>query len=143
MTITIRPLQASDREAWNSLWQGYLSFYEEDLPEAVTELTWRRLMTEGEDPNGFAALDAEGNLLGFTHYLFHRSTWAEGPYCYLEDLFVSEAARGKGAARVLIKAVKQAAEDAGAARLYWTTQHFNEDGRRLYDRVGQLTPFIK
>jgi hypothetical protein len=27
--------------------------------------------------------------------------------------------------------------------VYWLTQHFNEAGRRLYDRVGELTPFIR
>ncbi|MEM8698454.1 MAG: GNAT family N-acetyltransferase, partial [Pseudomonadota bacterium] len=25
----------------------------------------------------------------------------------------------------------------------WTTQHFNTQGRRLYDRIGSLTPFVK
>jgi len=36
-----------------------------------------------------------------------------------------------------------APQDEAEWRRLWTTQHFNEDGRRLYDRVGQLTPFIK
>ncbi len=41
------------------------------------------------------------------------------------------------------EAVYKAADDAGAPGVYWTTQHFNETARRLYDRIGQLTPFIK
>ena len=45
--------------------------------------------------------------------------------------------------RALIEAVYAAADAEGTPSVYWTTQHFNEVGRRLYDRVGRLTPFIK
>ena len=52
-------------------------------------------------------------------------------------------ARGTGVGRALIEAVYAAADAEGAPNVYWTTQHFNEVGRRLYDRVGRRTPFIK
>ena len=45
--------------------------------------------------------------------------------------------------RALIEAVYQAADAAGAPGVYWLTQDFNTDARRLYDRIGVLTPFIK
>ena len=143
MTVTIRPLGPQDREAWEPLWQGYLTFYEASVPASVTETTWQRLMTDGEDPNGFAAVDEGGRLIGMVHYLFHRSTWTEGDYCYLQDLFVVPEARGTGAGRRLIEAVYAAADEHGASQVYWLTQHFNATARKLYDRIGQLTPFIK
>ena len=62
---------------------------------------------------------------------------------YLQDLYVSDAARGTGAGRALIEAVYAAGDAAGSPTVYWLTQDFNENGRRLYDRVGSLTPFIK
>ena len=43
----------------------------------------------------------------------------------------------------LIKAVYLAADKAGAPQVYWLTQDFNQAARKLYDRVGQLTPFIR
>jgi len=43
----------------------------------------------------------------------------------------------------LIEAVYKAADDAGAPSVYWMTQEFNTNARKLYDRIGQLTPFIK
>jgi len=43
----------------------------------------------------------------------------------------------------LIKAVYRAADDNGTPTVYWNTQHFNETARQLYDRIAQLTPFIK
>ena len=43
--------------------------------------------------------------VGLAHILFHRSTWSNGWYCYLEDLFVDPARRQKGTGRALIEAV--------------------------------------
>jgi hypothetical protein len=45
-------------------------------------------------------------------------------------------------ARALIEAVYERADVAGSPSVYWHTQHFNDAGRRLYDRVGKLSPFI-
>jgi len=143
MSVTIRPLEAGDRADWEARWRNYLIFYEADLPEAQTEATWERLMDPQHDPHGLVALDEDGRMIGITHYLFHVSTWLMGPTCYLQDLYVDEAARGTGAGRALIEAVYAAADEAGASQVYWTTQHFNETARRLYDRIGKVTPFIK
>jgi GNAT superfamily N-acetyltransferase len=74
-------------------------------------------------------------MVGITHYLFHTSTWAPR-VCYLQDLYVSETHRGQGTAAALIDAVAQAAQQAGAQRLYWLTQSDNLRARRLYDRVA-------
>jgi GNAT superfamily N-acetyltransferase len=144
MSVEIRPLQPSDRAAWSPLWQGYLVFYESaDLPAEVTESTWSRLMDPAVDPHGLAAADETGRLVGFVHYLFHRSSWSIAPYCYLEDLYVDPEVRGGGIGKALIEAVYAASDAAGASRLYWLTQHFNARARRLYDHVGELTPFIR
>jgi len=143
MSVTIRPLAETDRADWEERWRKYLIFYEAELPPAQMEANWARLMDPATDPHGLVAVDGGGNMIGITHYLFHASTWTMGPYCYLQDLYVDEAARGTGAGRALIEAVYAAADDAGASQVYWLTQHFNDTARRLYDRVGKTTPFIK
>jgi hypothetical protein len=48
--VTIRPLVKSDMEAWEPLWQGYLSFYKSSLPPYVSRLTFSRL-TGGTEPS--------------------------------------------------------------------------------------------
>ena len=143
MTVLIRPLAAADRPAWGPLWQGYLDFYRTELSDDVTEITWARLLDPAEDMHCLVAEDAAGEMIGIVHYLYHRVTWAIADRCYLEDLYVAETARGAGAGRALIEAVYAAADKRGADQVYWLTQDFNEAGRRLYDRVGRLTPFIK
>ena len=61
----------------------------------------------------------------------------------MQDLFVDPAARTAGAGRALIEAVYEKAAEADASEVYWMTQQFNSIARVLYDRVGELTPFIK
>ncbi len=141
--LTIRPLRASDESQWRDLWTGYLDYYEASVPEVVYQSTFARLL--GDDPQDFTCLVAErdGALLGLTHYLFHRHAWKIENVCYLQDLYASPEARGTGIGRKLIEAVYQAADQAGSANVYWLTQDFNHTARKLYDRIGTLTPFIK
>ena len=77
------------------------------------------------------------------HYIFHRSTWSIGDYCYLQDLFTAETARGKGAGRALIEAVYARAREAGASRVYWLTHERNETARALYDKLADRPGFIQ
>ena len=51
--------------------------------------------------------------------------------------------RGGGVGRALIEAVYAAADANGTPAVYWLTQDFNETARLLYDRVAQVTPFIR
>lgn len=138
--ITVDALRASDYTAWQRLGEGYNTFYERVLPQAIYERTWQRLLN-GDGIHGFAAR-IDGQLLGITHYLFQASIWS-ADVCYLQDLFVDEAARSQGLAQALIEQVAQVAKARGAPKLYWLTHTTNTRGRRLYDRVAQHHGFIR
>jgi GNAT superfamily N-acetyltransferase len=142
VTFIIRALKQDDRPQWDALWRGYLDFYETSIPDEVSEITWRRLLDPAEPILGFCA-EADGKLLGIVHYLFHPVTWAAGPRCYLEDLFTTAEARGRGVGRALIEAVYKAADERGADQVYWLTRTNNATARRLYDQVAKATDFIK
>jgi GNAT superfamily N-acetyltransferase len=81
-------------------------------------------------------------LLGLTHYLFHRSTTAIEPVCYLQDLFTAEAARGRGVGRALINLVYEQAQLAGSSRVYWQTHQTNLTAMQLYDKVSERSGFV-
>ena len=138
----IRPLEPGDREAWDSLWQGYLTFYKASVAPEATECTWARLLDPSEPVHGLMAL-RDGAALGLVHFLYHRSTWTPGDYCYLQDLFTAEEARGAGIGRALIEAVYERAAAAGASRVYWLTHETNQTARALYDKVASRSGFIQ
>jgi GNAT superfamily N-acetyltransferase len=85
----------------------------------------------------------DGRIVGIVHYLYHRSTWTSGDYCYLQDLFTAEEARGRGVARALIEAVYEKARDYGASRVYWLTHETNTTAQALYDKVAVRSGFIQ
>jgi GNAT superfamily N-acetyltransferase len=85
----------------------------------------------------------EDALKGIVHYLYHRSMWTVGNYCYLQDLFIDPNTRGLGLGRALIEAVYSEAKKAGASRVYWLTQEDNAQARALYDKLADRSGFIQ
>lgn len=138
---SIAPLTAADRDEWLPLWHAYLTFYESELSDEVTDVVFARLVA-GDGVHGVLARDDAGAAVGFVHWLYHPSTWSIGPYCYLEDLFVAPGVRGGGVGRALIAHVRAHAADAGAAKVYWLTQETNTTARTLYDKVADLSGFV-
>ena len=139
----IRVLRPDDRSQWAELWTDYLTFYETSLPEAVFDSTFARLLKEDEHEFHGLVAEADGRLVGLTHYLFHRHAWKIENTCYLQDLYARPETRGTGVGRALIEAVYQAADANGTPSVYWLTQDFNTTARQLYDRIGVLSPFIR
>ena len=141
--VEIRPIAAGDEAAWRRLWTAYLAFYGSTVAEEVFETTFARLLSEDPwTPSGFLAL-AQGEPVGLVHYLYHAHCWRLERVCYLQDLYADPEVRGRGVGRALIEAVYAAADAQGAGAVYWLTQEGNAEARRLYDRVGALTEFVK
>ncbi|MBN9005613.1 MAG: GNAT family N-acetyltransferase [Rhizobiales bacterium] len=143
--LIVRPVVRDDYAQWLPLWDGYNAFYERSGPTAldpeITRMTWARFFDAYEPVHALVA-ESGGQLLGLTHYLFHRSTTAIAPNCYLQDLFTSEAARGKGVGRMLINGVYERARIAGSPRVYWQTHKTNHTAMQLYDKVAENSGFV-
>lgn len=143
MTPTeIRPLSAADHEAWLPLWKGYQEFYKVQLADAATAQTWQRFLDPAE-PVHAALAWRDGKAIGMVHWIFHRSCWTTGDYCYLQDLFVAPDVRSSGAGRALIEHVYADARAQGAARVYWLTHETNTDAMHLYDHIADRSGFLQ
>lgn len=144
--LVIRPVERQDHDQWLPLWAGYNAFYERvgptAVPDHVTETTWQRFFDAYEPVNALVA-ESDGKLLGLVHYIFHRITTSISPTCYLQDLFTSREARGKGVGRALIEAVYEKAREAGAPRVYWLTHETNTTAMLLYDKVAESSGFVQ
>jgi GNAT superfamily N-acetyltransferase len=143
--VSIRGVEKQDFDQWLPLWDGYNAFYgrskETALPLEITRMTWARFFDSYEPMHALVA-ECEGKLVGLTHYLYHRSTISIEPFCYLQDLFTTEAARGKGVGRALIHGVYEQAKLAGAPRVYWHTHESNKTAMLLYDKVAEKSGFL-
>ena len=141
-SLVIRHPRVDERSDWEPLWKGYQAFYKVVISHETTSATWARLHDPNE-PMGILGAYDDCRLCGIAHYLFPRSCWTIGDYCYLQDLFVAENARNLGLGRALIAAVEAQARRAGASRLYWLTHESNASARALYEKLAERSGFIQ
>ncbi len=139
---TVRPATAADFDTWLPLWRGYQEFYQTDIPQATTLITWQRLLDPAE-PMHVALAEVGGEVVGFVHAIEHRSCWTTGDYMYLQDLFVRPGLRGAGVGRALIEHVYAEAAARGCSRVWWLTHETNTEAMLLYDRIAGRSGFVQ
>ena len=140
--MRIRAVQQADYAQWLSLWRGYQAFYNTNIDESVTTLTWSRFLDPAE-PVHCAVAELDTRLIGIVHYIEHRSRWTEGNYLYLQDLFVDQGVRGNGVGRSLIDYVYAKAGELKASRVWWLTHESNDQAMRLYDQIAEKSGFVQ
>ncbi|MDR0212768.1 MAG: GNAT family N-acetyltransferase [Acidovorax sp.] len=141
-SLTVRPVEAQDKPQWLAYWAQYQAFYQVTLSEETTEKTWARFFDPAEPVHCAAATDGE-RILGFVTLVYHRSTWGQNDFCYLEDLYVCPSTRGQQIGKRLIVYVQQQAREKQCDRLYWHTQESNHQAQRLYDWVAEKPGVIE
>jgi GNAT superfamily N-acetyltransferase len=142
MSIAVRQIQEADKSSWLELFHSYLKFYDAYPNVMDTELLWRRLTNPEPQIHGLVA-ESNGNVVGIAHFHYQLSTWSDTFYCYLEDLYVAEGERGNGAATALIGKVEELAIKQGCSELYWITKESNTVARKLYDKIANLSNFVR
>ncbi|MEI6573171.1 MAG: GNAT family N-acetyltransferase [Alphaproteobacteria bacterium] len=139
MPITIRPVEQNDRAQWNALYQGYAEFYTVTQTQDMRDTVWSWLFDEAHETEGLVAVDDKGALIGLTHFRPFARPLSATTGGFLDDLFVTPASRGSGAARSLIEAVAQIGKQRGWTVIRWITAEDNYRARSLYDKVADKT----
>lgn len=73
---------------------------------------------------------------GVCQLRFRHSVWTGTPDCWLEDLYVSDTARGRGVGRALVELAFERARVRGAARVELDTNESNGSAIALYESLG-------
>ena len=118
------------------LMRGYCDFYEVS-PSDDDLLALARALIAYPERDGVQLLARNGGeAVGFATIYWSWATTIASRIGVMNDLFVSPAARGTGAAEQLIHACVDECRKHGAAELAWQTAPDNARAQRVYDRVG-------
>jgi len=129
----------SDLDDLLPLMRGYCDFYKVS-PSDEDLLALSRALIDDPEREGvqLIARDAEGRPMGFATIFWSWSTTDAARLGVMNDLFVSETARGGGVADALISACRDECASRGIKRLSWQTAPDNHRAQALYDRVGGI-----
>ena len=93
----------------------------------------------GDAPAAEAVIaEVAGAPAGFALFFHNFSTWTGRRGVYLEDLYVTPAARGHGVGRALLAHLAALAVERGCARLEWSVLDWNVDAIAFYRAVGAV-----
>lgn len=109
----------------------------EKAPEEVT-VTLEHFVDSGfgQEPVWWAFVAEENDLvLGFALYYIRYSTW-KGQRMYLEDILVTEQARGKGIGKLLFDQLIVEAKEKNLSGIVWQVLEWNEPAINFYKKYN-------
>jgi GNAT superfamily N-acetyltransferase len=119
------------------LMRAYCDFYEVDPPDDALLAMSRALIADPEREGvQLVARDGSGAAVGFATVFWSWSTLSAARIGVMNDLYVSEAARGQGVAEALIEVCAERCRRLRAKSLGWQTAKDNRRAQAVYERIG-------
>ena len=113
-----------------------LAVYEKAPNEVTVSLEHFEESGFGKNPVWWAFVaDTEDGIQGFALYYIRYSTW-KGQAMYLEDILVTEDARGKGIGKLLFDQLIVEAKEKGFDRMIWQVLELNEPAINFYKKYN-------
>ena len=136
--IPIRPATPDDVATILRFVQDLAAFEREpDAVEATEAMLSEALF--GRHPAAEAVIAEEaGAPVGFALFFHNFSTWKGRRGLYLEDLYVTPAARGRGVGGALLRHLAAIAVERNCARFEWAVLDWNADAIAVYRRMGAV-----
>lgn len=114
-----------------------LAVYENAKAEVKTNLAEIKQTLFGEHASARALIcSLSGKPVGYAVYFFNYSTWLGRNGIYLEDVYVTPEARGKGAGKALMKYIARQAVSNHCGRFEWSVLDWNQPALDFYHSLG-------
>ncbi len=113
-----------------------LAIYEKAPNEVTVSLAHFEESGFGNNPVYWAFVaEEDGIILGFALYYIRYSTW-KGQRMYLEDILVTEVARGKGIGKLLLDQLIVEAKEKNLSAIVWQVLEWNEPAINFYKKYN-------
>ena len=113
-----------------------LALYEKAPQEVTVTLKHFEESGFGKNPVWWAFVaEQDGLILGFALYYVRYSTW-KGQRMYLEDILVTENARGKGIGKLLMDQLIVEAKERNLNGIVWQVLEWNEPAINFYKKYN-------
>ena len=134
--LNIRTAQAGDETQILELIRS-LAEYEQLADEVKATSAQIGQALFGEHPSAEALLaEWDSEAVGFALFFQNFSTFLGRPGLYLEDLYVREAARGRGIGKALLLHLARLAHQRGYGRMEWAVLNWNQPAIDFYRSLG-------
>lgn len=136
MAIAVRQAKADDRDVVARMLDEFID-YLNDIEASDSSVDLDRLMDQGFGPDPVCAtLIAEHDGRPVGYIAFHPGVWEIYRAIHVVSLFVRSEARGTGAGRALMDAVKSLARAQRAERIVWEVWRKNPRAIDFYKAIG-------
>jgi ribosomal protein S18 acetylase RimI-like enzyme len=133
MTHPVRRADADDAAVIGRLLYDFNREFDEPTPEPAALAERLRQLIEGGDTLVLLAGDGPDGLAVLR---FRAAIWSSGLECYLAELYVAPASRGRGLGRALMEAAFREARTRGAGTMDIGVDEPDLAARRLYESLG-------
>jgi ribosomal protein S18 acetylase RimI-like enzyme len=119
---------------------AFRDWLESSSPEdGLVQSAVDRLITDPATEYLLAARSEDRDACGVCQLRFRESVWTSSVDCWIEDVFVLDAARGHGVGRALVRVACERARERGAGRIELDTSESNTAAISLYESLGFST----
>jgi len=136
--MTIRPATPADVPVILGFVRDLAAFEREPDAVEATEETLHDALFDADPAAEAVVAERDGAAQGFAIFFHNFSTWTGKRGLYLEDLYVTPAARGQGVGTALLRHLAGLAVARGCARFEWSVLDWNADAIALYRAMGAV-----
>ena len=115
---------------------AFRDWWGRDWPDDASFAASAARLIRSADTDFLLATAHSGPPAGVAQLRYRWSVWWEAEDCWLEDLYVLDAARGAGVGRALVAAALDRARERGCRRIEVDVNTGNPAARALYESMG-------
>ena len=136
MSLAVRPATPADVELIHSFVVALAVYERLEHTVEATPADFARLLFDAPPAAFSEIVEIDGRPVGFSLSFYSVSTFTGRQGVWLEDLFVTDEARGKGAGLALLRSLAARCVAEGLPRLEWSVLNWNAPSIAFYDQLG-------